>query len=246
MNCYGLIGFPLTHSFSKRYFTEKFVEMGISDTHHYELFELQDYTQLPQLVQNQPDLRGLNVTIPHKQNVLPYLDEITDAARRIGAVNVIKITNDKRLIGYNSDYYGFRLALEELLPANYKDIKALVLGNGGAAKAVKVALEDMGILYETVTRKPEENTILYANVKDYISDNQLLINTTPLGTYPDTTTCPALPYELLTEKHYLFDLVYNPETTLFMQKGLDKGAAVKNGYRMLVLQAEKSWEIWNQ
>jgi shikimate dehydrogenase len=246
MNCYGLIGFPLTHSFSKRYFTEKFVEMGISDTHHYELFELQDYTQLPQLVQNQPDLRGLNVTIPHKQNVLPYLDEITDAARRIGAVNVIKITNDKRLIGYNSDYYGFRLALEELLPANYKGIKALVLGNGGAAKAVKVALEDMGILYETVTRKPEENTILYANLKDYISDNQLLINTTPLGTYPDTITCPALPYELLTEKHYLFDLVYNPETTLFMQKGIDQGAAVKNGYRMLVLQAEKSWEIWNQ
>lgn len=243
-NLYGLIGFPLTHSFSKRYFTEKFAEMGISEEHRYELFEMEDYNQLPQLIASQPTLRGLNVTIPHKLNVIQFLDEINDAAKRIGAVNVIKITPERRLIGYNSDYFGFRNALLEMIGENTQ-LNALILGNGGAAKAVKVALEDLGIVYKVVSRTPTENELLYTDLKGKLTDYKLIINTTPLGTYPKTDTCPAIPYDELTSAHYLSDLVYNPETTLFMQKGLDAGATVQNGYRMLVLQAEKSWEIWN-
>lgn len=241
---YGLIGFPLSHSFSKRYFTEKFAEMGIANEHRYELFEMEDYNQLPKLIEEYPTLRGLNVTIPHKLNVQQFLDEINDAAKRIGAVNVIKITPDKRLIGFNSDYFGFKNALVEMIGDDAK-LNALILGNGGAAKAVKVALEDLGIGYKVVSRSPKENEWSYEDLKGKLADYKLIINTTPLGTYPKVETCPPIPYEELTASHYLSDLVYNPEITLFMQKGMDTGAKVQNGYRMLVLQAEKSWEIWN-
>lgn len=245
MNRYGLIGFPLTHSFSKKYFTEKFEQLNISDSNCYELFELEDYNQFPDLLKKYADLRGLNVTIPHKQNVLQYLDEIDPAAKRIGAVNVVKISNGI-LKGYNSDYYGFRNSLNEAFIAAGKSAKkALILGDGGAAKAVKVALEDMEIQYETVSRSPKNGSVSYEEAADLIESHHLIVNTTPLGTYPNPDACPDIQYDKLTENHFLFDLVYNPAETLFMKQGTQKKATVLNGHRMLVLQAEKSWEIWN-
>lgn len=247
MNLYGLIGFPLTHSFSKKFFTEKFEREGISGDNRYELFEMEDYTDLLDVVEANPDLRGINVTIPHKQNVLNLLDDIDEAAERIGAVNVIKITEDQQLIGFNSDYYGFSLSLEETLEDSGKFVdNALILGDGGAAKAVKVALEDMEIDYKVVSRSPGEKSISYADLPDLISSHQLIINATPLGTFPNETTFPDIPYDQLTADHVLFDLVYNPAETVFLQKGKAQGATVVNGHRMLILQAEKSWEIWNE
>lgn len=245
MNRYGLIGFPLTHSFSKKYFTEKFEQLNISDLHCYELFEMEDFNELPALLAKHPDLRGLNVTIPHKQNVQQFLDEIDSAAKRIGAVNVIKIS-DKKLIGYNSDHYGFKRSLKEVLKSSRKKPKkALILGNGGAAKAVKVALEDMGIAYLTVSRSPSGKSINYEEAAELVKSHKLIVNTTPLGTFPKTDACPDIPYEELTPDHILYDLVYNPAETLFLKHGIQKKATVINGYRMLVLQAERSWEIWN-
>lgn len=243
-NRFGLIGFPLSHSFSKRYFTEKFQEMGISDTHRYDLFEIKDINALPGIIAETEGLRGLNVTIPHKLNVLRFLSEIDPAARRIGAVNVIKITNDQQLKGYNSDYYGFRRSLEEFLNGNTPE-NALVLGNGGAARAICVALEDMNIPYRLVSRSAEDNRISYEKADTLLKTHTLIINCTPLGTYPAVDTAPGLDYDLMGPGHFLYDLVYNPEETLFMKKGKARGARTINGYRMLVYQAEKSWEIWN-
>ncbi len=246
MNQYGLVGFPLTHSFSKQYFTEKFEELHLSETHRYELFELPNFRDFPALISQYPDLRGLNVTIPHKQNIQQFLDSIDPAADRIGAVNVIKVANGK-LTGYNSDHYGFKKSLEETLSvfAHKKPKKALVLGNGGAAQAVKVALADMDIAHLTVSRTPSGVSISYQEAAELLHSHKLIVNTTPLGTFPETHTCPDIPYEKLTPAHILYDLVYNPAETLFLKHGLAKGATVANGYRMLVLQAERSWEIWN-
>lgn len=246
MNRYGLIGFPLTHSFSKHYFTEKFERLHLAETHQYELFELPNFRDFPALMAQYPDLRGLNVTIPHKQTIQQFLDSIDPAAERIGAVNVIKVTQGK-LIGYNSDHYGFKKSLEETLltSSHQKPNGALVLGNGGAAQAVKVALADMGIAYRTVSRTPSETSISYQEAAELIQSHKLIVNTTPLGTFPETHTCPDIPYDQLTSAHILYDLVYNPAETLFLKHGLAKGATVANGYRMLVLQAERSWEIWN-
>lgn len=246
MKKFGLIGFPLTHSFSKKYFSEKFERTGLSSTYAYELFEMEDYNELLPLIQNSPDLKGLNVTIPHKQNVIPFLDFIDPSAARIGAVNVIKIQEDGQLAGYNSDYFGFRKSLEEFIPGLNSGFKALVLGFGGAAKAVVVALEDLGIDYKIVSRKSSETSVSYEEAKDLIKEYHLIINCSPVGTYPNIDQCPDINYEALTPEHYLYDLVYNPEETLFMKKGLKKGARVINGYQMLVYQAEKAWEIWNQ
>jgi shikimate dehydrogenase len=245
MNRYGLIGFPLTHSFSKKYFTEKFDQLCISASNCYELFEIEDYSLLPDLIAKYPDLKGLNVTIPHKQSVQQFLHEIDPAAQRIGAVNVIKIS-DGKLTGYNSDHYGFKRSLKEVMKSSgKKPKKALILGNGGAAKAVKVALEDIGIAYLTVSRSPSGKSINYQEAAELVNSHKLIINTTPLGTFPKTDACPDLPYENLTADHILYDLVYNPAETLFMKHGAQKKATVLNGYRMLVLQAERSWEIWN-
>lgn len=245
MNRYGLIGFPLTHSFSKKYFTEKFEQLKIANTHCYELFEMEDFNELPALFANYPDLRGLNVTIPHKQNVQQFLDEIDSAAERIGAVNVIKIS-DGKLTGYNSDHYGFKRSLKEVLKSSgKKPKKALILGNGGAAKAVKVALEGMGVAYLTVSRSPSGKSINYEEAAELVKSYKLIVNTTPLGTFPKTDACPDIPYEDLTSEHILYDLVYNPAETLFLKHGIQKKATVINGYRMLVLQAERSWDIWN-
>ncbi|MBX2952009.1 MAG: shikimate dehydrogenase [Leadbetterella sp.] len=241
---FGLIGFPLTHSFSKRYFTEKFEATGLTGTHRYDLFEIEDIRALPAILAETEGLRGLNVTIPHKLNVLPYLSEIDPAAERIGAVNVLKIQADGRLKGYNSDYYGFRRSLEEFL-AGAKPLNALVLGNGGAARAIRVALDDMGIPYKLVSRTAGDDRISYPEANTLLEDHTLIINCTPLGTYPKTDTAPEIDYEQLSSAHFLYDLVYNPEETLFMKKGKAQGAKTINGYQMLVYQAEKSWDIWN-
>jgi shikimate dehydrogenase len=245
MRKFGLIGFPLSHSFSKKYFTEKFQELGISDSNEYELHSFENIAEIKKIISENPDLVGLNVTIPHKVNVIPFLDEIDQAAQKIGAVNVIKVLKNNKLKGYNSDYYGFKKSLEEFL-GDKKGMKALVLGNGGAAKAVMVALEDMGIEYKLVSRRKEGEAISYFRANGLLSSHHLIINCTPLGTYPAINECPDLDYDTLTNKHYFHDLIYNPGETLFMKKAKDNGANTKNGYDMLVFQAEKSWEIWNE
>lgn len=220
--------------------------MGLSRTHEYKLFELPDIQELPQLLKNEPNLKGLNVTIPHKQAVMPFLDGLDASAEKVGAVNVIKFMEDGRLIGYNSDYYGFKTSLEDFLSeVNMSSIKALVLGNGGAGKAVVAALKDLGIDYKTVSRTKSEENISYDEIPSLIADYQLIINCSPVGTYPKSEQCPDIPYESLTENYFLYDLVYNPLETLFLQKGKEKGAKIHNGLPMLHLQAEKAWEIWH-
>ncbi|WP_093828748.1 shikimate dehydrogenase family protein [Spirosoma endophyticum] len=245
MKRYGLIGFPLTHSFSQRYFTEKFAREGISDS-RYDLFELPNITALPDLLKL-PGLRGLNVTIPHKLVVLPYVDRLDASAEKIGAVNVIKFESDSSLTGYNSDYYGFRQSLTNwlnLLQRTPHELQALVLGTGGASKAVTVALADLGIAYKFVSRTKTDNALTYDDLSAGLGDYHLIINGSPVGTYPHIDEAPALPYHLLTHHHLLYDLVYNPIETKFMQLGRERGAATHNGLRMLELQAEKAWEIW--
>ncbi|GAB3032392.1 shikimate dehydrogenase family protein [Spirosoma pulveris] len=247
MNRYGLIGFPLTHSFSKRYFTEKFIRENILDS-QYELFEMPDISALPDLLAT-PGLRGLNVTIPHKQAVLTYLNRVDPSAEKIGAVNVIKFEADGSRTGYNSDYYGFRQSLTDWLTTltrNTEGLQALVLGTGGASKAVTVALTDLGISFQYVSRTKAANTLTYDDLPEILTDYELIINGSPVGTYPHIDAAPAIPYTQLTERHMLYDLVYNPAETTFMRLGRQHGAAVHNGLRMLELQAEKAWEIWQE
>ncbi|UBM58119.1 shikimate dehydrogenase [Marinilongibacter aquaticus] len=246
MKLYGLIGFPLTHSFSKKFFTEKFEKEGTSDQFKYELFEMENPKNFPDLFEKNPDLKGINITIPHKQNVFDYLDGLDQSAKLVGAVNVVKRLENDKLIGFNSDFYGFQRSLKESMGLEkIKDLKALVLGGkGGAAKAIVAALEDLGVSVQLVSRKAQDGLIDYAESRNLLPTHHLIVNCTPLGTYPKTEACPDIDYTLLTPNHFLFDLVYNPAETLFMKKGLEKGAQVKNGYDMLVYQAEKSWEIW--
>lgn len=244
MRRFGLIGFPLSHSFSKKYFTEKFKQLGISESNQYDLFEMSDISSITKIIEETKGLTGLNVTIPHKLNVIPFLSEIDPAAEKIGAVNVIKVLENKKLKGYNSDYYGFKLSLEEFIESA-EGLKALVLGNGGAAKAVLVALDDLNISYKLVSRNPKGEAISYAEANQLLNEYKLIINCTPLGTYPNVYSSPEIDYEKLTTEHFLYDLVYNPEVTQFMAKGKTKGAKAISGYNMLVYQAEKSWEIWN-
>lgn len=243
MKLYGLIGFPLSHSFSKKYFTEKFEKEGIKNA-RYELFEIDELSKLKTILSDhQSELIGLNVTIPFKQEVIPYLDELDAAAAEIGAVNVIKLKEGK-LIGYNSDYFGFKSSLEVFLCGARP--KALILGTGGASKAVAQALKDLGIAYQYVSRTPSDTSIAYHQVQDFLEDYKLIINTSPLGMYPQLDTCPDLPYTMLEESHFLYDLVYNPEETLFMKKGRAQGAQALHGMQMLIGQAEKAYEIWER
>lgn len=248
MNLYGLIGYPLTHSFSKRYFTDKFIREKIKES-SYELYEMKTLDELPVLLKKKTDLRGLNVTIPYKKDVIAYLDDLDDAsAERIGAVNTIKIYADGSTKGFNTDYYGFRQSLTEWLEKrgeSCSNFKALVLGNGGAAKAVQVALQDLHMEFQIVSRQKSKDSIQYEQLSEEIlSSHLLIINTTPLGTFPKTEECPAIPFQWVTKKHYLYDLVYNPAETVFLKNGHEKGAATQNGLKMLELQAEKAWEIW--
>jgi shikimate dehydrogenase len=259
MKHYGLIGFPLGHSFSKKYFTEKFEKEKIEDC-KYDLYPLEHIKDLPALLHQHPNICGLNVTVPHKINVLKYLDWIEPDARGAGAVNCIRITSespvmaafsgevgikghDFRMEGFNTDIYGFEMTLKLLLKNRHD--QALVLGDGGAAMAVKCVLENLGIAFKSVTRKDIPGHILFSDLKPHhIRENKLIINTTPIGMSPHPDECPPIPYEAITDEHLLYDLIYNPEQTLFLKKGEERGATTKNGYEMLVLQAEKSWEIW--
>ena len=243
---YGLIGYPLTHSFSKQFFTEKFDKENVDAV--YENFEIEDISWFQDIVRNNPDLVGLNVTIPYKQLVINFLHEMDKAAEEIGAVNTIKIKRIGErihLTGFNTDIWGFETSLKPLLKNYHK--KALILGTGGASKAIKYVLKKLGINYISASiEELQKNEISYKDIdKRMMAERLLIINATPLGTYPKVETFPPIPYEFITEKHLLFDLVYNPEVTQFMEKGKAKGAAVKNGYEMLLQQALKSYEIWN-
>ena len=248
MKYYGLIGYPLTHSFSKKYFSDKFIQEGIAES-QYDLYEMPALDTLPTLLKKE-GLIGLNVTIPYKKDVLPFLDELDDeSAERIGAVNTIKIYPDGSTKGFNTDYYGFYQSLVSWVERHgdtCEGLKALVLGNGGAAKAVMVALDDLKIEYLLISRQESTETITYdALTQEIIQSHRLIINTTPLGTFPNVTACPNIPYQFISKGHYLYDLVYNPAETLFLERGREQGASTQNGLKMLELQAEKAWEIWN-
>ncbi|SCX82825.1 shikimate dehydrogenase family protein [Flavobacterium caeni] len=241
---FGLIGRHIGHSFSKTYFTERFAKDELHD-HTYVNFDLPDLSRFPDLIADNPDLAGLNVTIPYKEAVMPYLHKLSKKAAQIGAVNTIRFTKSGKLKGYNTDCYGFEESLYPMLQSHHK--KALILGTGGAAKAVAYALEQLDILYTFVSREPAGNTIGYERINATTFDNfQIVINCTPLGMSPNLDACPPLPYEHFSAQHIAYDLIYNPEETLFLQKAKSFGADTKNGHEMLVLQAEKAWKIWNR
>lgn len=242
MRLFGLIGYPLSHSFSKKYFTEKFEKGGLKDC-SYELFSIASVHELKKVLEQHPGLCGLNVTIPYKEQVLSFLNEKDAIVKKIKACNCIKI-KDGKLLGHNTDAEGFERSLKKQLQPHHS--KALILGTGGAAKAVEFVLKKLSIGFKYVSRKPSIHNYSYTQLTPaIIADHTLIINTTPLGMYPRISEAPAIPYEALTTRHYLFDLVYNPERSLFLQKGEQKGAAIKNGYEMLEIQAEESWRIWN-
>lgn len=241
---YGLIGKNINYSFSKKYFTTKF-ENEIYQGFEYQNFDIQNIKEFKLILQNNPNLKGLNVTIPYKERVIPFLDKLSRKATEIGAVNVIKISRKGKLKGYNSDYYGFKKSLKPLLNSNHK--KALILGTGGAAKAIAYALKELNIQYAFVSRTESENTIDYHKLNATTFDNfQIFINCTPLGTSPNTEACPDIPYQYFTKNHIAFDLIYNPSETTFLKKAKNYGAEIKNGLEMLEIQAEKSWQIWNK
>jgi shikimate dehydrogenase len=247
MKIFGLIGYPLEHSFSPQYFKDKFLQIGIENA-VYHAFPLQSINELHELLTNNPGLTGLNVTIPYKNQVIPFLNELDPAAQLVNAVNTIHITKSgdrNYLKGYNTDVIGFKASLIPLLEK--KHYKALILGTGGASKAVTYVLSQMNIPYTMVSRNPNrENQLKYSEVNSAtMSTHLLIINCTPVGMYPDTN-CPEIPYENLTTQHILYDLIYNPVRTMFLQQGETKGAKIKNGLEMLHLQADASWEIWNQ
>jgi len=247
MKTYGLIGYPLSHSFSKKYFTEKFLKEDIAD-HQYELFPIEDINSLPDLLTENPSLCGLNVTIPHKVSILPFLNEVEEAAEKIGAVNCIcikRFEGETYLKGFNTDAYGFEESLKPMLSPQHN--KALVFGDGGAAKAVKYVLEKLGIEYQVVVRKAAPGTILYTEItSEILSTHKLLINTTPLGMSPNVDTFPEIDYSKIGSEHLVYDLVYNPLETAFLAQAAAQGAQIKNGLEMLYKQAEKAWAIWRK
>lgn len=242
MRQYGLIGFPLIHSFSQKYFSEKFLREHITDAEflNFSISQIQDVENIFAAHKN---LRGLSVTIPYKKSIVPFLDETNDAVKKIGACNCIKITKEKKT-GFNTDVIGFEKSFIKNLQPHHK--KTLVLGTGGAALAVEFVLKKLEIEYLPVSRQSSINTINYNDINaDALNDYNIIINCTPLGTFPNIHDAPPLPYEYLTPSHYLFDLVYNPPLTKFLQYGKNAGATIENGYEMLVLQAEENWKIWN-
>lgn len=247
MKKYGLIGYPLKHSFSYRFFGDKFEVENIDAV--YDNYEISDIKMLPSIISSEPDLWGLNVTIPYKEQVIPFLDEMDETAANIGAINVIKIIRKNgniRLKGYNSDIIGFQNSIAPMLN---KDIhkKALILGTGGAAKAVFYGLEALGIESKYVSRTPNSSNLSYSDLsKEVLHEYKVVVNASPLGTFPDVDKCPDIPYELLTEEHLLYDLVYNPPITKFLSLGEARGAKIKNGYEMLELQALGAWDIWSE
>jgi shikimate dehydrogenase len=258
MKKYGIIGYPLVHSFSLGYFTEKFRKERLDDC-EYHTFPIQNISDLPDIIKNNPDLCGLNVTHPHKIGVIYFLDKLDEAAKEIDAVNCIKVVNSHpvasffsgelsstkvRLEGYNTDAYGFEQSLKPLLKKHHQ--KALILGDGGASRAVAYVLRKLDIEYLIVSRRARSKQISYTDLNaEHMAEHLLIINTTPLGTYPAIEACADIPYAYFTSKHLAYDLVYNPGETEFLKRAKAKGAAVKNGLDMLYIQAEKAWEIWN-
>ena len=238
---YGLIGHNIGYSFSKTFFNFKFEKENRNDS--YENFDIPVLSKISEILENNPDLKGLNVTIPYKKSIIQLLDKVDKEALQIGAVNTIKINKDGSLKGYNTDHYGFSKALMEFLPI--KEKKALVLGTGGASKAVKYVLQIMNFEVTQVSRTKTENNITYTDLnRDIIKQNYLIVNCTPLGTFPNIEECPDIPYEYLTEDHLAFDLTYNPRETKFMKLSKDRGARKSNGLKMLEYQAKKAWSIW--
>lgn len=247
MKKFGLIGYPLKHSFSQRFFTDKFNLECIDAA--YLNYEIDNISLFPHIIESDPELKGLNVTIPYKEQIIPFLDQLDDQAQDIGAVNVIKFVksdNKISLIGYNSDIIGFQNSIAPLInPAIHH--KALVLGTGGASKAVVKALFNLGLDVKYVSRSPREDAFLYENLdQNVLKEYTVIINASPLGTYPDVDNAPAIPYQYLTPNHLLYDLVYNPAETKFLRLGKEQGASIKNGAEMLELQALAAWDIWNK
>jgi shikimate dehydrogenase len=250
---YGLIGYPLTHSFSKKYFTEKFEKENITDC-EYNLYSLSTIHQLPELLKDNPEIGGLNVTIPYKESVIPFLNELDPVAKAIGAVNCIKVIQSAnnqapKLIGYNTDVFGFRQSIKPFLEKRHE--RALILGTGGASKAVAYVLKEIGLDCYFITRHKTHasgpNTFLYEELNEYMLNAiKLIINTTPVGMFPNVKEAPPIPYDLITPSHLLYDLVYNPAETEFLKRGKEKGAETINGLSMLQQQAEEAWRIWNK
>lgn len=238
---FGLIGKNIGYSFSKKFFTEKFKNEAFP--HSYENFDIDSIALFPEIISKNEALKGLNVTIPYKEEILPFLDDLDSEAKQIGAINTIKVSGNK-LIGYNTDHFGFQKSLEKFLPLQNK--KALILGTGGASKAVAFALKNLGFEYKFVSRKENTDALSYTSLSKRIIKNHLLIvNCTPLGTFPNIDDCPTIPYQYLTKHHLLFDLIYNPAETEFLNRGKNNGAMIINGLDMLRFQAEKAWQIWN-
>ena len=243
MRKFGLIGRNISYSFSRKYFSNKFEREGIAAT--YENFDLQEIEAFPKVISGNSNLKGLNVTIPYKEAIFPFLDNLDPVAEEIGAVNTIKISEEGKLTGYNTDFYGFAEAIKPYLKPHHN--KALVLGTGGASKAVNYALNSLKIHTTFVSRSASKNDIFYEDLSaEVLEENTVIVNTTPLGTFPKTEEFPALPVQHLSSCHLLFDLIYNPPKTTLMQMAEDRGATVLNGQKMLELQAEKAWEIWNR
>lgn len=244
MRKFGLIGFPLGHSFSKKYFTEKFSREGIEGC-QFELYPIARIQEFTQLIASEPSLEGLSVTIPYKEQVIPYLDGLDPACAQIGAVNCIRIRDGKK-IGFNTDYLGFKQSLQSWLGSEIPN--ALVLGTGGASKAVQQALRDLGVSFRIVSRSQQEGQLTYAELKEqpqWLASHPLIINTSPVGTYPQVEDMPNIPLEQLHAANRVYDLVYNPSITRLMQECIARGGASKNGQDMLELQAEAAWSIWN-
>lgn len=243
MNKYGLIGRNIEYSFSRNYFGTKFQEEGLNCL--YENFDIQSIEQFPLILERHRDLRGLNVTIPYKEAVIPYLDKLDEKAEKIGAVNTIKISKKGKLTGFNTDYFGFKKSIEPLLKSQHQ--KALILGTGGASKAIEHALNKFKIPFTFVSRESKEGVFTYDQLNEAVMlSHQIIINCTPLGTHPNIDQFPKIPYHFLSSNHLLYDLVYNPPLTTFLKKGMDQDAKIMNGLTMLELQAEKAWRIWNQ
>ncbi len=244
MNKLGLLGKNISYSFSRTYFKNKFEKEAIKHT-TYENFDIENIELFPSIIDKTKDLKGLNVTIPYKEVVIPYLDKINKKAQEIGAVNTIKINKKGKLIGYNTDCYGFKKSLKPFLKAHHK--KALILGTGGASKAVAFSLKELGITYKYVSRKLSKGvSFTYESLTENdVKNHNIIINCSPLGTFPNIDDCPQIPYNAINIKHILFDLIYNPEETLFLKKGKANKATIINGLNMLKLQAEKAWSIWN-
>jgi shikimate dehydrogenase len=239
---FGLVGRDISYSFSRGYFSEKFKQLGLDD-HSYMNFDLHEIEAFKNLVLENPEIKGMNVTIPYKEDVIPFLTSLDDKARKIGAVNTIKIDKNG-LTGYNTDVYGFQKSIEPFLKKQHN--KALILGTGGASKAIAFVFEELEIEYAFVSRNPQKNQFSYQDLNQAIlAEYSILVNATPLGTHPNINQKPSIPYQYISKKHLLFDLIYNPDKTAFLLEGETRGASICNGHSMLKLQAEKSWEIWN-